>query len=239
MGLAKRLLRSEGARNLMARLSARYIRLVDRTTRWTVVRPPETEALEASGQACVICFWHGRLMMMGSAWQRPPDGFSMLISEHRDGVLISRVIARLGFATVAGSSKRGGTTALRAIARLLAEGVSVGFTPDGPRGPRMRAKPGPVKAAQLAGVPILPVALGVRRRRIFQSWDRLCLALPFSQGAIVWGQPITVPRNAGKDELERLRLLLEDRLNQVSAEADRRCGQVPIEPAESPDRARA
>ena len=103
----------------------------------------------------------------------------------------------------------------------------------------MRAKPGPIKAAQLAGVPILPAAFGVRRRRIFRSWDHLCLAFPFSQGAIVWGEPIAVPRDAQKDELERLRLLLEDRLNQVSAEADRRCGQIPIEPAESPKRARA
>ena len=105
--------------------------------------------------------------------------------------------------------------------------------------PRMRAKPGPIKAAQLAGVPILPVAFGIRRRRTFQSWDHLCLAFPFSQGAIVWGQPITVPRDADKDELERLRLLLEDRLNQVTTEADRCCGQIPIELDEGPNRARA
>jgi lysophospholipid acyltransferase (LPLAT)-like uncharacterized protein len=207
MDVAKRLLRSEGTQKLIARLAAGYIRLVDRTTRWSMV-----------------C---------------PPDGIRMLISGHRDGVLMSRVIARLGYATVAGSSKRGGTTALRAIARLLAEGVSVGFTPDGPRGPRMRAKPGPIKAAQLAGVPILMAAYGVRRRWVFRSWDRFCLALPFSRGAIVWGEPIVVPRDADKQELERLRQLLEDRLNQVTAEADRRCGQVPVEPAESPSRARA
>jgi lysophospholipid acyltransferase (LPLAT)-like uncharacterized protein len=239
MDVAKRLLRSEGTQKLIARLAAGYIRLVDRTTRWSMVRPPEAEALMASGQAYIGCFWHGRLMMMVSAWQRPPDGIRMLISGHRDGVLMSRVIARLGYATVAGSSKRGGTTALRAIARLLAEGVSVGFTPDGPRGPRMRAKPGPIKAAQLAGVPILMAAYGVRRRWVFRSWDQFCLALPFSRGAIVWGEPIVVPRDADKQELERLRQLLEDRLNQVTAEADRRCGQVPVEPAESPSRARA
>lgn len=239
MGLAKRLLRAEGSQKLIARLADRYIRLVERTTRWTLVRPPEVEALDASGQAYVGCFWHGRLMMMGFAWRRPPDRVRMLISGHPDGVLVSRVISHLGFATVAGSSRRGGATALRAITRLLAEGISIGFTPDGPRGPGMRAKLGPIKAAQLAGVPIVPASYGVSRRRLFRSWDRFCLALPFSRGALVWGEPIVVPRDADEAELERLRRLLEDRLNQATAEADRRCGQVPLDPAESPHYARA
>ena len=61
-----------------------------------------------------------------------------------------------------------------------------------------------------------------------------CLALPFSEGAILWSEPITVPREADEAELERLRLLLEERLNTLTAEADRRCGQTAVQPAPVP-----
>jgi hypothetical protein len=101
----------------------------------------------------------------------------------------------------------------------------------------MRAKPGAIKAAQLSGVPVLPVSGAVGRRRILGSWDSFCLALPFSRGVIQWGDPIEVPRQADDAELERLRLRLEDRLNHLTNEADRRFGQSEILPAaETPAR---
>ncbi len=95
----------------------------------------------------------------------------------------------------------------------------------------MRAKAGAIKAAQLSGIPILPVSGAVGRRRILGSWDSFCLALPFSRGIIQWGEPIQVPRDAGKDATERLRLRLEERLNGLTADADRRFGQAAIAPA--------
>jgi hypothetical protein len=226
---AKRLLRSEPVQSALAWLAALYIRLIDRTTRWTVVRPPATERMLASGQPFVGCFWHGRMLLMRGA---QPSGLNirMLISEHRDGVLIARALAHLGVQTVAGSSKRG-ASALRSIQRLLAEGISVAVTPDGPRGPRMRAKPGAVKAAQLAGVPLVCASGAVSRRYVLATWDCFCLALPFGRGVILLSEPIEVPRAAGDADIERLRLMLEDRLNEMTAEADRRFGQRAIEPA--------
>ena len=230
MRLSKRLLRSEPVQSTLAWLVAQYIRLLFLTTQWTVVCPPNTERCLAKGRPFIACFWHGRMIMMRAAL---PRGITMhvLISEHRDGQLISRAVAYLGVATVAGSSRRGGAAALRGMSNLLDRGESVGITPDGPRGPRMRAKAGAIKAAQLSGVPILPVSGTVGRRRILRTWDSFCLALPFSRGIIQWGEPIEVPRQADDAELERLRLRLEDHLNDLTAEADRRFGQAAIAPA--------
>ncbi len=233
MRLRKRLLRSGPIQSTLAWVAAQYIRLLFLTTRWTVVCPPNTERCLAKGRPFIACFWHGRMIMMRAAL---PRGITMhvLISEHRDGQLISRALASLGVATVVASSRRGGAAALRSLYRLLARGESVGITPDGPRGPRMRAKMGAIKAAQLSGVPVLPISGAVGRRRILGTWDRFCLALPFSRGVIQWGEPIEVPRRADDAELERLRLLLEDHLNRLTAEADRRFGQAAIAPAEVP-----
>ncbi len=233
MSRRKRLLRSGPVQSSLAWLIAHFIRLQFLTTQWTVVCPPNTERCLAKGRPFIACFWHGRMIMMRAAL---PHGITMhvLISEHRDGQLISRALASLGVATVAASSRQGGAAALRSMQRLLARGGSVGITPDGPRGPRMRAKAGAIKAAQLSGVPILPVSGAVGRRRILGSWDSFCLALPFSRGIIHWGEPIEVPREADDAELERLRLRLEDHLNRLTADADRHFGQAAIAPAETP-----
>ena len=230
MNLRKRLLRSGPVQSSLAWLAAQFIRLLFLTTQWTVVCPPDTERCLAKGRPFIACFWHGRMIMMRAAL---PRGITMhvLISEHRDGQLISRALASLGVATVAASSRHGGAAALRSIHRLLARGESVGITPDGPRGPRMRAKPGAIKAAQLSGVPILPISGAVGRRQILGTWDSFCLPLPFSRGVIHWGEPIEVPRDADDAELERLRRLLEDHLNRLTADADRRFGQAAIAPA--------
>ena len=234
MKLGKRLLHSETVRALLVWVAAGYVRLLRRTTRWQVRWSPEVQAMEGDGRPFLACFWHGRLMAMAT-WYRRPESYHVMISAHRDGLLISRVIARIGCATVAGSSRRGGTEALRATRRILDEGGRVIITPDGPRGPRMRCKPGLIKAAQLTGVPIVPVAPAVDRCKVLDSWDRFCLVLPFARGVVLCGDPLRVPREATPDELERLNRELEDRLNALSAEADRLCGRAAIEPALSPD----
>ena len=57
------------------------------------------------------------------------------------------------------------------------------------------------------------------------------MALPFGRGIIRCGEPIRVPRDADADTLERARQALEDALNELTAELDRRCGVPGVEPA--------
>ena len=94
----------------------------------------------------------------------------------------------------------------------------------------MRASAGVVSAAKLAGVPILPCAYAVRRRHVLRSWDRFVLALPFTRGVFLWGEPIEVSRTGDERALEASRRLVEDRLNALTREADLLCGATPIEP---------
>jgi lysophospholipid acyltransferase (LPLAT)-like uncharacterized protein len=233
MTVRKRLLKLGALQVVLAWAAASYIRLVHRTTRWTVEWPAESQAIVGAQRPFICCFWHGRLVMMLAAKPASQPTY-VLVSGHRDGLLIARGVAHFGIDSVEGSSRRGGAEALRRIAQLVKAGAAVAITPDGPRGPNMRAKAGAIKAAQLSGAPILAVTGAVSRRWLLGSWDRFCLALPFSDGVISWSEPITVPREADDAELERLRLVLEDRLNALTAEADRRCGQSAVEPAPAP-----
>jgi hypothetical protein len=102
----------------------------------------------------------------------------------------------------------------------------------------MRAQMGAVRLAQLSGASLFPVTFGVRPRCMLSSWDRFIVVLPFARGVVIYGEPIEVPRNAGATQLERIRALLERRLNEITAEADRLTGYEAIEPAPLPETAR-
>lgn len=207
---------------------AAHIELVRRTTRWHAVGDDAARAAWAGDRPVIVAFWHNRLAMMPYCWpSRQP--FHMLISSHPDGQLIARTVKHFGIQTVAGSSTRGGSEALRALVRLIKSGVSVGITPDGPRGPRMHASDGAIALARLSGAPILPAAVSVSRRVVMNTWDKLIIALPFGEGAMVWGPPISVGTGG-----ETARAQLEAELNRVSAEADRLVGHAPIAPAPRP-----
>jgi 1-acyl-sn-glycerol-3-phosphate acyltransferase len=123
--------------------------------------------------------------------------------------------------------------ALRAMVKQIKNGDCVGITPDGPRGPAMQASQGIVAAARLAQAPIIPLAYATRRRRVMRTWDRFHLAFPFTEGLHLWGEPIEVPADADEAALERYRQLVEDRLNALGNEADRRMGHDPLPSAPS------
>jgi lysophospholipid acyltransferase (LPLAT)-like uncharacterized protein len=227
----KPVLRNEGVRSLLCAVAALYIRMVHATSRWRVEGGEHAAALWDSDTPFIAAFWHGRLLMLPYGWRRGKP-IELLVSHHRDGRLIARIVGHFGLGTIAGSTSRGGTAALRAMLRSLKRGGSVGITPDGPRGPRMRAGGGIADLARLSGAPIVPVAFATSHRRVLGSWDRFILALPFSRGVFVWGAPIAAPpRDGGEAAGEATRRAVEQALNAVTAEADRLVGQAPIEPA--------
>ena len=107
--------------------------------------------------------------------------------------MVSGMMSHFGSKTVFGSSTRGGAAAFIQLARLLRQGEVVGITPDGPRGPRMRANDGVIALAKVAGVPVLPLTFSASLCFVFQSWDRFLLPFPFGRGIFIWGKPIHVP----------------------------------------------
>jgi len=150
--------------------------------------------------------------------------FHMLISAHRDGRIIAGAMTYFGIETIAGSTSRGGSSALRKILKRLKEGGCVGITPDGPRGPAMTVSIGIVNIARLAGVPIVPATYATSRRRELASWDRFHLALPFGRGVFLFGEPIEIGAELDETGLEDVRCLIEARMVEMVREADRRVG---------------
>lgn len=232
----KKLLKRPGVQRFLSWLIAGYSAFVFRTTRWTYVDHEAFHRLGAEARPLIACFWHGRMILMPNFWPFTMPLY-VLHSPHRDGQLMLRTLARFGMRPIIGSSKRGGAQALRDMSRVIRDGSSVCITPDGPRGPRMRVSAGIVLLAKLTGAPLVPASFSVTRGRMLGSWDRLLIAHPFGRGVFICGEPVFVARDADHTALETARATLEERLNAATAEADRRCGRAPVDPAPAPDAA--
>ncbi len=203
--------------------AAQYVRLVHSTGRWRTLRGEIPARVWEKREPFIVAFWHGRLLMLPRVWPRGHP-MNVLISHNRDGELIARTIGHLGMGTVRGSTAKGGAGATRAIIRLLARGEYVAVAPDGPHGPRRKVSGGVVSLARLSGAPIIPCTYAISRGLELDSWDRFVVPAPFARGVFMWGEPITVARDAGEDVQDHARQAVEDSLNALTDEADRMCG---------------
>jgi len=228
--MLKRLLKSDAGLWVAGVLAGLVVRAVSATTRWEWVADPESLALLRGKDQIIGAFWHNRLMLILVTWPKPKP-MAMVMSEHGDSRLLGIAVRDYVTRPIWGSTRRNPMAALTGMLRALNDGMSVAITPDGPRGPRMRCRPGLVEAARRSGVPILPAAWSVTRRKVLRSWDRFIVAWPFGRGVVVLGPPIRVPPDADDAALEASRLAVEAALNAVAAEADRLTGHEPIEPA--------
>jgi len=207
------------------------IRLIGPTLRTEVVGVHNAIQIRREGEPGIGAFWHRCIFPAAWIWRN--RGIVVLNTVNFDGQWTRRVIERLGFGTAQGSSTRGAIEGLSAMARSLEEGRHVGFTIDGPRGPRYVAKPGPVILARRAGRPISVFHVAVRRGHTFKkSWDLFRLPYPFTKTVMFIAPPIRVPMDADsemmkrkQDEmqaaLERVRDLAESWFDLTEAERDR------------------
>jgi lysophospholipid acyltransferase (LPLAT)-like uncharacterized protein len=218
---------------VLPRLAYAYIRLLRRTMRIEYRQAEVLERVRREHGSYILAFWHSRFVLMPFAY--PGGRIVVLASRHRDGRMIGEILRRFGLECAWGSSTTGGAGALRDILRRVRAGYDVGFTPDGPRGPRRRAKPGVVATARLGGLPIVPVAFSARPARRLRSWDRTLVPRLFARGLFVYGEPIPVDRDADAREQEAIRERVEAELDRLTDLADAGVG-TPVEEARPPGR---
>lgn len=221
--LAERLLLA-----LAPRAGYAYLRLCRATMRIEYRGRDVLDNLRADPGHYILAFWHSRFAMMPYVY--PGGRITVLSSLHRDSEILARILLRFGLDLSKGSSTRGGVAGMRDILRKVRDGFDVGFTPDGPKGPRRRVKMGVVTTARLTGLPVVPVAFSARPAWRLRSWDGTLVPRPFTRGLFLYGEPIVVPREASGEDEERWRLRLEDALDRITDDADRATG-LPVEEA--------
>jgi len=197
-------------------LGAWLIRLLAFTIR--IDDEPKGFNEKAKTYHALYAFWH--CMMLIPAYVGRKSKIQVLISQHSDGEYIARVIQRLGFGVIRGSTTRGGMRAVKALVDKIREGYSVAITPDGPRGPRFVVQPGSIYLGKKTQLPIIPTVVGLSSYWALPSWDKFRIPKPFSRALMLYGEPIHIPPNLSDEELERYRLSLEQTMINMAERAD-------------------
>lgn len=187
------------------------IRALAATWRYRIVGGESLQRLRDDRTPFIFTLWHGEMLPL--LWHHRNEGVAALVSEHNDGEIIARVIERIGYKLVRGSTSQGGGRALLGVVRALKEGDNVAITPDGPRGPRHKFAPGALIAANRADAPILPIVAHVDRFWQLSSWDGFIIPKPFARVTIGYGPATRItsatPRGAAH-EAPRLEQIMSE-----------------------------
>jgi lysophospholipid acyltransferase (LPLAT)-like uncharacterized protein len=202
---------------------ALLVRVLGATWRIERVGLAEYDRRLDQGERCIFAFWHARLLPLVYTHRR--RGIAVLVSQHQDGELIARIIERLGFATARGSSTRGGGKGAREMIELAEQSRLLAITPDGPRGPAERVKPGLVYLASTTGLPVVPVATSSDRAWVFRSWDRFRVPMPFARVVVAYGAPIAVPPDLDREGDQSWRERVEGAIATLTRTVAERAGE--------------
>jgi len=184
--LRKRLLRSL-ALFLLPPIGALLIRLFYFSSKKVFHLPKEVPA-----ESTIFACWHGDLFYLPYLYLklRNSANANVVISEHFDGQMIAKIIEYFGLGTIHGSSTRSGAKALIAAMKTLKNGVDIGITPDGPKGPRHDVADGIVVMAQKTDTKVIVLSCVPKAYWQFNSWDRFTLPKPFTRLDFYASEPL-------------------------------------------------
>ncbi len=150
-----------------------------------------TEFEDELSSPIIVAFWHGELLsiLKGYMLYRKSANIYTMVSEHKDGEIIARVISLFGGYAIRGSSTRGGLKALRESFRVVNKKRDLAITPDGPKGPRHSVADGVVLISQKKKVPIVTFNCKPSAYWQFGSWDKFVIPKPFSTLDFYIGKP--------------------------------------------------
>jgi len=193
------------------RIKSSIVRLLANMLAWTwrfeLFDCEPKDALVREKAPFIYAIWHCELLPL--VWFHRRERCTILVSAHEDGGYLAAAAERWGYRLIRGSSSRGGPAGLRGMIRALDGGKVVATTPDGPKGPAKRAKPGLLMAARAAGVPIIGVRASAADAWTFNSWDRFVLPKPFAKIRVRYAEPLYVGPDVSRSDAAKM---LEDRL---------------------------
>ncbi|BCS97553.1 hypothetical protein DSLASN_31850 [Desulfoluna limicola] len=189
----------------------KFIRLYSLTFRLEVQNEEAwLDAYLNNNQRILLCTHHQQFfaaIRYFQKYKRYKPG--LMISQSKDGELISAVANRTGWTTVRGSSSKGGVEALRGMIDHLSTHRLAAHIIDGPRGPFGVIKPGAIRLAHAADAVIVPFYIRADRAWYAKSWDRFLIPKPFSKVVMRFGDKLEFKQTETSEAFEEHRLELE------------------------------
>lgn len=162
----------------------------------------------------IFVFWHGTQLLAANVMAKQPWQVVALASPSQDGQIAATWLKCLGFDVVRGSSSKKAAISLKVLFRVLKAGRSVGLTPDGPRGPARKIKPGILFLSEKARVPIVPVGVSCSASWQLNSWDNFMIPKPGAKIHLQVGKPIQVTQHVNGNEIDDMMAVMTNEASQ-------------------------
>lgn len=212
-------IRNRTLNRVLARIAVWGLWALLRTCRSQVVeqQPRTSPYTPNQPRRYLYCLWHEMIVLHTFAGKH--YDLAALVSRHRDGGYLADAMRAVGVHPVRGSSSKGGAAAIKAIVEQL-DGWHVAITPDGPRGPRHKIKPGILWLAAKTGRPIVPT-IGVcdNAWHLQGRWTTLTIPKPFSRVLMYGGEFFPVPDDLDRESLPRYAERLETVMDELERDA--------------------
>ena len=212
------------ARQDTLRFAGNYVlyQLVDilcKTLRIKIVNKEAIDELEKQNQNYILGFWHGTMLL---PWfLNRNKNFAGLTSKSKDGDLLAKILKKWNYKVLRGSSSDGGDVALGLMIDFAKNGYSIAITPDGPKGPPHKLKAGAVISAKKAGIPLVLVGIGFRKKRYLKSWDSFQIPGFFTRTNVIYSDPVFVGSNLNREEISKIIEECDTKLNELQSQAER------------------
>ncbi len=178
----------------------------------------KTEKKPEGKENLVVAFWHGKMLIGWYLFKK--KNAAAIVSQSKDGELLTQVLKHWKYSLSRGSSNKGGKEALENSVAEAKAGKNVLITPDGPLGPPQKFKAGAVKVAQKSSKPLLLIGIGYGNAVRLKSWDGFEIPLPFSKVFVEFSEPIRIDENLSYDETSLRIKLAEEELNELTKKAE-------------------
>jgi lysophospholipid acyltransferase (LPLAT)-like uncharacterized protein len=207
---------------MAALLTYAIIEIVWRTSRLRFSGLERLHALVGEQRAVVPVFWHQHLLICARFVVDRRAGLKpgFMISPSVDGQAPTMLAGLYGAHVVRGSGSYTGMRAVRGVHQaIVKEGISPGITPDGPRGPRFKFKPGAIFTAQISGKAVVPIAYAAKPAWILRTWDKFVIPPPFAKVSIAVGEPYFPPKKLDDEQMAAAQRELERRMHETYKQA--------------------
>lgn len=172
------------------------------------------------GKPFIFTFWHedclALLFEMSRGLRQSPHLF--MVSPGRTGNLGAYLLSLFDVETIAGSGSAKGINAVNRLGRRYRrKPSSIYILADGSRGPHQEMRWGALYLARDTGLPIIAGrAWSDSLFRLKRTWMGLALPLPWGRTVVLTSEPLYVPPDIEKEELEVHRADLQRRLDELA-----------------------
>ncbi len=164
-------------------------------------------------------FWHGSMLIPWFINRN--KNFSAVVSQSKDGEILSRLLKKFNYKLIRGSSSKDSKEVMNEMQNVLLSGSSLSITPDGPRGPIHKMKIGGLIAAMKTKVPIVLCGTAYSKKFVLKSWDKFEIPKPFSRASLILSDKKLIAQGLKNSDYDKLKVELEAELIELQQKAEK------------------